>query len=185
MRKCVTIVLIAISFNLYAQSYYIDPINLSWRDYRGIVNYDSRWQAYTFCKVAITFDEHLKSKEGIEISIKFCPDSSWVDWQVLNKIPAANRDTLFRHELLHYYIGILVFKKLKLALQKLKFVDLKNTSKNLLEGTNFFIPFANLQKSLNAEYDTETRHGAVRERQKYWNDYIMRSLDSFKKVNIT
>ena len=53
------------------------------------------------------------SKAGIQIGIKFYPDSSWVDWQALGKIPPAYTDTLFKHELLHYYIGILVFKKLK------------------------------------------------------------------------
>ena len=54
-----------------------------------------------------------------------------------------------------------------------------------MRGIRFFSPFADLQKALNTEYDTETKHGANREKQKYWEAFIMKSVDSLKSIPIS
>lgn len=174
-----------IHLNLKSQPRYIDPLKLTWRDYRGFVQPDSGFAAYTRSNVSMSVDTSLKSKSALQFKVTFLPDSSWVDWHALSKHSTAEVDSLFRHELLHYYISIIVFKKIKKAFKDFRFVNHHDFKKNLQEALNFYIPFAKEQQEMNIRYDFETKHGREGAKQKYWDAFISRSTDSLKNINIS
>src|SRR5450432_3532965 len=91
-------------FNADAQRpHYIDPLNLSWYDYTGQIDYSKQMTAYTssFFLIGFTDPKH-PTLNSIEISIQFEPQKSFVDWQVLSKKSLGYQAYLFNHERLHY-----------------------------------------------------------------------------------
>jgi hypothetical protein len=177
MRKCITIILIAISSTLYSQAHYIDPVKLTWQDFRGIVKYDSGFMAFTVAKVSMAPVKKNGNKTIYKLGIDFFPDSSWVDWQGMSKIPKAYQDSLFRHEMLHYYIAIITYKKARLTFPKDKYLTLQ-------EAANFLSPFADWQVGTNTNYDRETNHGGNSMKQKEWDIYITKIYESLKNVSV-
>jgi len=179
-----SVLTLLIHFKILSQPHYIDPRRLSWSDYKGNVNYDSGFIAYTDCKISVTANNNANKKSDIHFHIAFYPESSWVDWNVLGKKPHAYADSLFRHELLHFYIGLIAFKKLKMAFQHFRFIDHQDLSQNRNQITNFLAPYAIMQRDLNSKYDKETHYGTDRFQQHNWEKYIMKNVESLKSVRI-
>jgi hypothetical protein len=159
-------------------------LKLSWSDYKGTINHDSGFIAHTECKISVTANHQGNKKTDIHFHLAFFPESSWVDWNALGKKPHPYADSLFRHELLHYYIAIIAFKKLKNAFSHFKFVDHQDVTQNRNQITNFLAPYAIMQRDLNAKYDKETHRGNDPLQQQHWEDYIMKNVQSLKGVRI-
>lgn len=166
------------------QPHYIDPLKLSWSDYKGKVNYDSGFLAHTECKISVIANHNANKKSDIHFHLVFCPESSWVDWNALGKKTHPYADSLFRHELLHYYIAIIAFKKLKNAISRFKFVEHQDLTQNRNQINNFLAPYAILQRDLNAKYDKETHRGDDPLQQHHWEGYIMKNVQSLKYIRI-
>jgi hypothetical protein len=175
---------ILIQSKLLSQPHYIDPLKLSWADYKGNAKHDSAYIAYTDCKISVTANNNANKKSDIHFHLVFYPESSWVDLNALGKKPHACGDSLFKHELLHYYIGIITFKKLKMAFQHFRFIDHQDLTQNRNQITNFLAPYAIKQRDLNAKYDSETKYGADQVQQNHWEHYIMKNVESLKHVKI-
>jgi Bacterial protein of unknown function (DUF922) len=176
--------IVLIQPGLYSQPRYIDPVMLSWSDYKGHAKYDSGFLAYTDCKIDVTASNNASKKSDIHFHLVFYPESSWADWNAIGKKPHGYSDSLFRHELLHYYIGIIAFKKLKVAFQHFRFKDHQDLTQMRNQITNFLAPYAIMQRDMNAKYDKETRYGIDRRQQNHWEHYIMKNVGSLKNVRI-
>jgi len=146
--------------------------------------YDSGFLAYTDCKISVTANNNASKKSDIHFHLVFYPESSWVNWNALVKKPHGYSDSLFKHELLHYYIGIITYKKLKAAFRQFRFRDHQDLTQNRNQITNFLVPYAVMQRDLNAKYDKETRYGTDRVQQNHWELYLRKNLESLKYVKI-
>jgi hypothetical protein len=141
--------------------------NLSWRDFKGKRPGDAAGDAGTVVQIkAKPF--LVKNKVDYDVYALFVKDKSWAE---------AFTAPLLAHEKLHFDIAELYARKIRkkiadMQAQKITDVDAYNLSiQELLQESN----------EMDMQYDVETLHGAMVEKQKEWAEKVKAELNGLRK----
>jgi hypothetical protein len=175
MKAFAFILLIGFSLRTNPQPISIDPEKLTWHDFHGAVDAKSNFMVYTYSRVMMSYNFNIKGTPVLVFAC-FFPDSSWVNWSILKFSQKQELDSLIIHERLHYYISILVAKKLKAYLAKHAVYSNK-------EALEVYIPFSNMLSEMRDRYDLETNNGLNHAMQNKWN--LGRSPERMKNKTLS
>lgn len=141
--------------------------DLSWRDFKGKRPGDAAGDAGTVVQIkAKPF--LVKNKVEYDVYALFVKDKSWAE---------AFTAPLLAHEKLHFDIAELYARKIRKRIaqmqeEKVTDVDAYNLSiQELLQESN----------EIDMQYDVETLHGAMSEKQKEWTERVRAELNGLRK----
>lgn len=146
---------------------------LTWADFRGVVPPNMPMKAMTSSGPQLQ-SGYKKQGQTItlqfEVTTTFSPNESWV------VDDARVRSILLPHEQLHFDVEELFSRKLRKALQEYQY-----TANFLNEYTNVYYQLTAERDAYQAQYDLETNHSKIEEKQIEWNQKIREDLASFSK----
>ena len=149
-------------------------VKLNWGNFQGIPDTTSSHSASTSSGIDFSYIE-----QGIYISFDFSTyfdqSKSWIKIQ-------DQTHRLLAHEQLHFDISELTARKIRRDCFEFKtesksFDAVVNIVKDIYAKNNLF------KKSLNQQYDLETEHGTVVEKQIEWEKNITSELTSLNKYS--
>jgi hypothetical protein len=152
--------------------FYNGKRKLNWNDFKATANDNSEAAALT--SAGLGFNETFDYTDGkatliVTVYCEFNPNESWVK-------PDGRNDYILKHEQHHFdisYINTLLFiKKLKEA--KFTTTNYKQLIRDAYKeaGKKMF--------DMQNQYDTETHHGIIKEKQAEWSDKIDAELQSLR-----
>lgn len=147
---------------------------LTWDDFQGTPDEKSSYKALTYSTVIAN---HIKvSDEIIEYDIS-CLFEKKLSWSKNKK-----SSELLKHEQLHFDIAELATRRMRQKFLAFENFELKNINNMVRE---IFKEEENERKTLNREYDTETKHGLIKDKQKEWEVKIAKELKELNKYSNT
>jgi len=170
MRRLFILFILTANFKCYSQNEYIDPLNLTWADYKGRVEPFSPYMAVTAARISLGCDT-INGVEYYPVSVDFLRDRSWVDFQKSLIGGLLNSFYLLDHERLHYYISIYFARMLKVYV-------LKTNPKTFQERYNLMTSFNKQTQDMDDLYDLETDHSKNKINQQKWNEKVMAEINS-------
>ena len=177
MKKVFVIAALAVCFSFATNAQDTDPVilwknnlALRWDDFEGKPTGEHQQNAaMTFSNINIDL-----SKEGekivCEVECTFSKNKSWVK-------PGKESPHLLAHEQRHFDLGEVYARKIREAISKLKFTDVKEFQQDVAETYNSLLNEYRMQQEL---YDSETNHGLQKEQQEKWNKKIKAQLEDLK-----
>jgi hypothetical protein len=141
--------------------------DLSWRDFKGKRPGDAAGDAGTVVQIkAKPF--LVKDNVDYDVYALFVKDKSWAE---------AYTAPLLAHEKLHFDIAELYARKIRK-----KIAELRDENVTKVDAFNLAIQEL-LQESneVDMQYDIETLHGAMQEKQKEWADKVKAELNGLRK----
>lgn len=147
---------------------------LNWSDFKGTANTDIYAYAQTSYKIEIqpsnvSVDEnnHVVGYKSLTAVANFYTKHSWV----------YERDAyLLLHEQLHFDIAELYARKMRMEFQKLKVKKIANYDSYAAVYNRLW----NQCRSMQKQYDKETKHGQLRAENDKWIRNIATQLDTYK-----
>lgn len=156
---------------MYKVTAYVDKQRikkkLSWADFKGVANEESKYYAFTYWNVEYSFEYLMNDLPEVVVTIwnKVSPNS-WVK-------PQAKTRELLKHEKGHF------------AISKILALRFREHLHGSWLDTNFDAVVEELfmrlhQEALQLEkrYDEETNHFKNKEAQRLWDFYLSQSLDA-------
>ncbi len=142
---------------------------LTWDDFRGVADSLSSYKAMTYVQIGLVSEE----KKGyiiVDVPTYFFKNLSW---------KKEKTSILLTHEQLHFDIAELIARKIRKEFLNYKPINYKNTYIDLQEiyRVNYRVKLDSLNKS----YDSETKHGVIKDKQKEWELKIARELKALEK----
>ncbi|MFL5773840.1 MAG: DUF922 domain-containing protein [Flavisolibacter sp.] len=143
---------------------------LVWQDFSGTPDNSSPFYALTWWTIKYKYDRveftgNDATLIGFEVQLELNPSKSWVKTD-------KQTDMLLQHEQQHFNIGILCMRELiaDINMARLKKDDYNDVVRNLFQA------MMTRYKAMDIKYDEETNHGAIREQQEKWNEFISKEL---------
>jgi len=149
---------------------------LNWNDFLGEPDTNSKYKAMTYIIVNYDYDI-TKDSVGTKIECHFLKNLAWSK----NKASVS----LLKHEQLHFDIGELITRKIRLNASKHVSYSIKETEK-FMNDINWRYYHSELD-SINAKYDKETDHGTIESKQKEWELKIakeLRKMDAYATTRV-
>ena len=137
---------------------------LEWTDFKGEVDPNSRWNAFTDWVTSYRFsapdfeDGRVRVKLNVQL---FLTPNSWVR-------PDKKSDLLLEHERGHFNIGRICSKQIETTINSASF----SSANYRKEIDNAYWMVIGKCKEFERQYDAETRHYNDREQQTLWNKKI-------------
>ena len=141
--------------------------DLSWRDFMGKRPGDAAGDAGTVVQIkAKPF--LVKNEVHYDVYALFVKDKSWAE---------AYTAPLLAHEKLHFDIAELYARKIRKKISEMR-------AENVTQVDAFNLAIEELLQESNEmdmQYDIETLHGAMQDKQKEWSDKVKAELNSLRK----
>lgn len=145
--------------------------NLTWEDFKALPVKNSPLKALSSCEVSYK-SKFFANNDSIEFNViaTFFPEESWAKVE-------GESEKLLKHEQLHFDITELSARKLRKKLSESKFkittvnVECKKISSEILQNNRLY------QK----QYDTETNHSTVEQKQSEWEKKVQKELEKLEK----
>jgi hypothetical protein len=150
--------------------FYNGKRKLNWGDFKAVSN--DNLEAAALTSAGLGFDESYDYSDGrgtltVTVYCYFDPEQSWVK-------QIGRNDYILKHEQHHFdisYINTLLFIK------KLKQASFTNSNyKQLIR--DFYKEAGKKMFDMQNQYDTETHHGLIKDKQAEWSDKIDQQLQS-------
>jgi hypothetical protein len=145
---------------------------LSWDDFQGIVNHSSHADAATAINIkAKPFIQ--KKRIFYVVDAYFIPKQSWC---------RAKSENLLRHEQLHFDIAELYARKARKKISEFRQMGIRDVA----EYNRAISKILQESNSVDVEYDFNTLHGTLPERQAAWEKNIaleLKILENFSRAN--
>ncbi|WP_343634741.1 DUF922 domain-containing protein [Fluviicola sp.] len=151
-----------------------DPkIKLTWDDFQGKPDEKSKYKASTYTIIDSKVNTRCDSIVDYDFVCSFGKKESW------KKITTTN---LLKHEQLHFDIAELATRKLRKEFLDYKFTSLDSINPMI---NRIFEKAVLTRRTLNNQYDKETNHGLVSEKQKLWEIKIAKELTELERYSKT
>ncbi len=177
--KIVLILLSGISlsfiYNIQEQSNILwsPKVKLTWDDFQGEVDSLNEYKAITSTLIKTDVIVYNDNELEYDISCLFEKNKSWVK---------KKTNSLLKHEQLHFDIAELATRKMRKRFLQHK--SLNRDSINLM--INKIFQEATLERrKINKDYDKETNHSLIVEKQKEWELKIAKELKALEKYSST
>jgi FtsZ-binding cell division protein ZapB len=140
---------------------------LVWDDFKGPIDQSSEHTASTYGQYKYSYMCH---RTGDKYAVKVKLDS-WFDESISWKKPDKLSDALLKHEQIHFDIHELYARKMEKA-----FNDYKYTSDYQNELKDIFQKYLEEERSMQAQYDSETNHSKIKDKQLEWEERVYNLL---------
>jgi hypothetical protein len=156
----------------------IEDRKLTWSDFKGTPDPNSRFHAMTYSDVYYKYDPPVIKGDKALITFKtwceFNPKKSWV-----KTTPAKDRTELLKHEQGHYDLFRICSRDLKKRLSS----SVYSAANYKQEVRNIFNKTFSEYEALQRKYDEDTNHMQNRPAQLKWDKWIAKKLIEFEKYN--
>jgi hypothetical protein len=162
--------------NLPDTIYWSPDLRLHWVDFRGEINYNSPYSAYTSTIISLKYSFRIRDKKVIpdfQVFAMFNCNKSWAR----KDLPDRLTDELLQHEQLHFDIAELVARKLKKALLEQDYTQ-KNYEFKINAIRKRVISDGDRMQE---RYDIETGHGSNKKEQQLWISKVESELSRYSK----
>ncbi|MFN4123548.1 MAG: DUF922 domain-containing protein [Flavobacteriales bacterium] len=162
--------------NLPDTIYWSPDIRLHWVDFRGDINHNSPYSAYTSTIISLKYSFRIQDKKVIpdfQVHAMFNCNKSWAR----KDLPDRLTDDLLQHEQLHFDLAELVARKLKKALLEQDYTQ-KNYEFKISAIRKRIITDGDRMQE---RYDIETGHGSNKKEQQLWIAKVESELNRYSK----
>jgi len=135
--------------------------SLTWSNYKGKAPRDTQMAAFTSSKTRYSVEES-GSYLIVMLETYFNPHRSWVR-------DDARKDVLLKHEQLHFDISELYRRKCLAELKQIPSLKQSNAEAWL---KNIFSKYSQLCADFQSNYDADTDHGLLRDKQIWYEQFI-------------
>jgi len=161
-----------------AQDLSFDDIKISWKDFKQrddlpVRYFDTKINTKTFYTTQSRY-ENGEITLTVNLEIHMDKDNSWVKKQFMKSSDPEVKTRLLNHEKLHMIISLIHFRELYQNLSRTEFT---NQYKSQLDS--FIRIYNESTDRLNNQYDEETNHMKIQDKQEEWEKNI---LARFNKV---
>lgn len=146
---------------------------LNWKDFSGSANNFVFYHAYSMTGIA--YDVLTNSPKSAQFFIYsyFDKNQSWVK-------NGQETDYLLNHEQMHFDLCELYRRKFAKRLTDRTFTHQNISSEMKIIFDDIFRGFEQIQK----QYDAETNHARIKEKQKEWNAFVQAELLKYQQYSI-
>lgn len=145
------------------------PSDLSWNDFNGKVDSNSKYQAITTWGISYSFSKNIDGQNKVKIISYFDKNESWVNSNHMTS-------SLLTHEQQHFNLAEIYTR---LLLKKIKKLD-----SNKIHPDKISILYSHIINNCIIEqerYDKDTEHGLIKESQLKWQKNIIKRLKKLQK----
>lgn len=151
---------------------------LTWADFKGPVNKDSKFDANT--NAGLSFAWGLQNNNGIieftyDVISYFNPAQSWVK-------PESDKEYLLKHEQLHFDITELHARKLRKKLAGINSSSLKKDPKGALN--RIYQEVEKERKTMQLQFDKDSKHSLDKEGEARWQNAVRTEMLKYNEENI-
>jgi hypothetical protein len=151
-----------------------DSTGLTWDDFLGKAPVNTSLAAMTYTQLSLNPFEYNPPECKISIQAMFDKNKSWVKEK-------SKTDYLLGHEQLHFDIAELYARKLRKGIKNGVFSSKKLQS----QLSDLFHKYNTELSEYESEYDKETNHSKIEEKQKKWEINIPKELEKLKDYKDT
>jgi len=148
-------------------------IELEWADFQGSVQSRSHHHALTASGISIDMKNIDENFIGITVQANFFPKQSWIK-------NGRESDHLLNHEQRHFDIAEIYRRKL---IKKIMNSDKIKTPQIGEEVDRLYKANDKELVNFQLQYDKETKHSQIEEKQKVWDQKIDRELKALAKYD--
>ena len=147
---------------------------LTWADYQIKTDIDHEESAYALTSVIHSVRGGLiNNKPNFRVHVLYVKRDSWST--------TNQNQSLLAHERLHFDLAELYGRKIRKEIESLG----RQGDQDLINYKKRIGWFLNEFKSKSIEYDNETNHGQLKERQQIWNEFVAYELNRLHKYKTT
>ena len=158
--------------NAQPQNYPINGRTLTWSDFKGTPDKDSRYWAYTYWNVYYRYDAPQIIDNKVNINFKVWCELDSKSWVKSNPVIELKKAQLLNHEQGHFNIAQILVKELEKNFKAHNY-DINTYESEIKEIFNTtFAKYRELEK----RYDNETNHMNNVTEQEKWNKFFQESL---------
>jgi len=151
-----------------------EKIPLTWDNFKGHPDKKSSFNAATASTIIISSELKNQDELVIHIMAIFDPKKSWKKKKTIT-------NNLLKHEQNHFDITEVYARLLIKKISGIQTNDPKILAKTV--KTEYSRSLADLKKK-HSEYDNETNHGKIKDKQELWNTKVQDMLSETKDFNI-
>jgi len=168
----ICIALVFVSATVLEESIRWSDQNLSWEQYKKRVGSPGIYKAFTYTGVRFEMTE-ANGKSVINVEAFFDPTESWVH-------PDHLAPTLLNHEQRHFDLTEVYARKIKLQSSPFEAIDIQEFVKNgsSEKVKRIYSELTNELFKKQQQYDVETRHGTLVEKQVEWDAWVEEQLNN-------
>lgn len=165
----------------YGEPHYVywdSPKSLTWDHFKGQPNQGSSHHAYSMLGLAYEVKSNTATEVTFIISAYLDKSNSWVK-------AGQKTDRLLKHEQKHFDICELHRRMFVKELTDVEFFTYANVNSKI---KNIFNDINNKVDRMQVDYDRETQHSRVEEKQKVWDQKITDLLNEYeahKAIEVT
>jgi hypothetical protein len=152
--------------------YYNKKRKLNWKDFKGGVQFGSRWAAQVFTSFGFESRARVNNRV-VELRVK---TFVWLDKTMSWVRPDAKNDYTLAHEQLHFDITKLIAERFKRKVSSMTFTVEDFSSEIQYQYLELYRELNDTQSL----YDGETNHGLNTADQARWIEKIKKELNNFK-----
>jgi hypothetical protein len=147
---------------------------LNWNDFRGTADANTVAAALTDAGFGYGSSYSYSDGKGVLTVTVYCDfnkDDSWVK-------PVGKNDYILKHEQHHFDIAYICTMQF---IDKLRKTTYTTSNYNQLIGAAYK-EFATTMNAMQNQYDDETQHGLLKDKQEEWSNKIDKQMESFNAV---
>ena len=142
---------------------------LTWNDFKATPDRSSQFAALTRWKIGYNF-EYREGKGHLDVYANFIKTKSWVKSN-------SKKDNILAHEQLHFDIAELNARKLRKTWSQYE-INYKTLQRDV---DRMFNKAWDTTVEMQEDYDKESDHGTIKNKQAAWEKYVAEELIKYEK----